>query len=275
MILHNLVALIGILFFLYCLYALVFYIIHPRMVFANHKVKIPQGVIEQFPEMEIIPIQTDYGKTESWLLPPLEKNDDNPSPLIIIAHGNGTIIDYWPKRLDGIRDLGFSVLLVEYPGYGRSNGKPSEEAIEQALVRAYDSVVTRDEIDSDKVIMLGRSLGGGAICSLARQRKSAGLILLSTFYGVKPFARKYLLPKIVMGPTFDNLNVVDNYDNPILILHGKNDTVIPLLHATRLHSTARHSELIIYDCNHFNCPPDWDNFWMDITPFLLKCEVID
>jgi len=273
---QNLPALIAIMFSFYAAYLFAFYLMQRRIVFPRNKIKIPVGVIETYPEMEIIKVNTKYGNTEAWLFPPLgEKRENQKSPLMIIAHGNATIIDYWPKRLPALRELGFNVLLVEYPGYGRSSGKASEESVAEALKNAYDLVIDRPEIDSEKVIMMGRSLGGGAICTLAAQRESAGLVLLSTFTSVAEVAKKYFTPTFLIRDKFDNLKVVHSYQKPVLVIHGHKDTMVPLYHGARLHSASKHGQMITYDCNHLDCPLDWNQFWDDITPFLIKCGIFD
>jgi pimeloyl-ACP methyl ester carboxylesterase len=102
-------------------------------------------------------------------------------PLVIFAHGNGEVIDYWTEALDGFRERNVGVLLVEYPGYGRSGGTPSEGSIGAALVAAYDRIVTDSRVDRARIVGFGQSLGGGAICLLARRRPLAAAARHGTF----------------------------------------------------------------------------------------------
>ena len=68
----------------------------------------------------------------------------------------------------------------------------------------------------------------------------------------------------------DNIGVLREYTRPVLILHGKQDELIPFSHATALASVSRNARLIAYDCGHNDCPPDWSGFWQDVFAFLRE-----
>jgi uncharacterized protein len=196
------------------------------------------------------------------------------APLIIIAHGNAEIIDGLPDEFDWLTDYGFALLLVEYPGYGRSEGTPSQARIAKVLLDAYDTVIQRPDIDPMRIILLGRSLGGGTICTLADQRPSAGLILISTFTDIKRFAKNYLAPSFLVRDTYDNNAVLEHYLKPVLIIHGSKDTVVPYNHALQLSRTAKNATLITYDCGHDDCPPDNKKFSEDLFLFFRKAGIL-
>ena len=168
---------------------------------------------------------------------------------------------------------GVHILLVEYPGYGRSAGNPSQETIEETFVAAYDWLLTRDDIDTSKILGHGRSIGGGAICLLAKQRALCAMILQSTFTSVRQFSRRYLVPGFLIRDPFDNVPIVKSFEGPILIIHGKDDTIIPYQNGVALYNMARDAKLITYDCAHNNCPLDWDQYWNDIEEFLTTHNV--
>lgn len=165
-------------------------------------------------------------------------------------------------------------MLVEYPGYGRSGGRPSQKSITAAFVAAYDAVISREDVDPSKIILFGRSVGGGAVCALAHHRPSAALILVSTFTSIQAMAAKFLTPKFLVRDPFDNLEVVQGYEGPILVIHGRNDRIIPFAHGNRLHRAAKNSQLITYESGHNDCPPDMDQFWQDIELFLTDHKII-
>jgi uncharacterized protein len=147
--------------------------------------------------------------------------------------------------------------LVEYPGYGRSHGKPSEASIREAQLAAYDFLVRQPAVDPSRIIAYGRSLGGGAACALIRERPVAALILESTFTSVRPLARRFgLIGPLLLDP-FDNLSAVETYAHPTLMLHGEKDLVIPVAHARELAARARVAELYTFDCGHNDCPRPW------------------
>ena len=267
----KLVTALVLIYFVYCglLFVLQRQVLFPRYMIEN----LPQ---ENMPStgIEKIILQTDSGKVEAWYMPPVSDSAGNPAPAVIFAHGNGELIDFWPEELRGFTKLGVGVLLVEYPGYGRSEGSPSQGSITDAFISAYDFVAGRKDVDSARIIFFGRSIGGGAVCALARNRPSAALILISTFTSVRSFALKYFVPGFLMRDPFDNLETVGSYSGPVLIIHGKKDEIIPFSHGIALSNAARNRKMIAYDCGHNDCPPDPVLFWEDIKVFLIKQGII-
>jgi hypothetical protein len=196
------------------------------------------------------------GRTEAWLLPSLA-GGGVASPLVIFAHGNGELIDFWAEEFEALRRWGVAVLLVEYPGYGRSPGRPSEASVTAAMVAGYDWAAARTDIDAQRIVAYGRSVGSGAACALARERPVAALVLESAFTSVHRMARRYGLPRLLVRDPFDNLAVVRQFPRPVLILHGEADEIIPVSHAHALHQAARSATLHLLPCGHNDCPRPW------------------
>lgn len=259
------------LFFIYLAYCCFLLLMQRQILFPRHQIVMPSDAEYNIPGMEKIWIEMADGKIETWFLPP---ESNRPSPAVIFAHENAEIIDMWPASLNGFTQLGIGVLLVEYPGYGRSEGSPSQRSITEAFVVAYDMLVKRKDVDSSKIILFGSSIGGGAICTLAEQRPSAMLILKSTFISIRSMAAKYLVPGFIAPDPFDNLSVVRSYNGPVLIIHGKNDELIPYKHGLALYKAAQKGTLLAYDCGHNDCPPSWDKFFQDIKPILHQAGFI-
>ncbi|MBF0226121.1 MAG: alpha/beta hydrolase [Desulfobacterales bacterium] len=244
------------------------------LFFYQRKILFPVHLIPKPPlnlnigiKYEIIPINIGNLKSEAWYMP-VNNNKEKPCPVVIFAHGNAELIDFWPQSLKRFNSMGISVLLVEYPGYGRSKSSPSKKNIDKIFLEAYDIICKRKDVDTSKIILVGRSLGGGAICSLAQKRNSAAIILMSTFANVKLLASKYFVPTVMVRDPFDNLKCVEKYDKPILIMHGKNDEVIPYEHAIILSEASKNGKLITYDCGHNNFPIDENFFWNDVELFI-------
>jgi pimeloyl-ACP methyl ester carboxylesterase len=169
--------------------------------------------------------------------------------------------------------MGIGVLLVEYPGYGRSQGAPSQASIGEALVAGYDAMLDHPHVDGERIVIFGRSVGGGAAASLAAQRPSAALILFSSFTSVGALAAGYGLPGLAVRDPFDALATVREYPGPLLILHGRRDHTIPYSHGLALHRAAQDGELVTLECGHNDCVADWDRFWQDLHPFLRRAGV--
>ena len=252
----------------YSLYCAGLFLVQRHLLFPGQRLEAPADA--PFKDMRRLFVGAD--RTEAWLLPP--QGGAPPFAAVIYAHGNGSLIDYCGPGIAPLRRAGLAVLLVEYPGYGRSGGSPSEQSVQAAYVAAYDSLVARPEIDPDRVVFFGHSLGGGAVCALARQRRPAALVLLSTFTSVRPLASRYWAPGFLVRDPFDNLEVLRAYDGPVLIAHGRSDDLVSFDHARRLRAAAARGRLLEFPGGHRDTPPDWDRFTPKIVDFLAAEGVL-
>ena len=259
---------------LYLAYCGLLFVLQRQIMFPRYQIPQPVQTEQKIGGLEKIWLAVDNAKVEAWFLPPVDTPAKTPAPAVIFGHGNGELIDFWPDELERFTRLGIAVLLVEYPGYGRSTGMPSEKSITRTFVAAYDSLTSRKDIDPARIIFFGRSLGGGAVCALARHRPSAAMMLMSTFTSAKSLAKKFLVPPFLVRDPFDNLAVVKSYPGPVLIIHGRHDSIIPFSHGKALHEAAKQGEMIAYNAGHNDCPPDWNVFWQDVEGFLRKNGLI-
>lgn len=200
-------------------------------------------------------LETGGVRSEAWLLP--ARGGAAQGPLLLHAHGNGELIDHWVDAFEPARARGISALLVEYPGYGRSGGAPSEASIRATLLAAFDWASATGRFDQRRIVGWGRSLGGGALCLLAKERPLAALVLESTFTSVCSLAARLGVPAFLVRDPFDNLERVRGFERPLLLLHGEHDEVVPVGHAHALHAAAPGSELHVFPCGHNDCPRPW------------------
>ncbi len=261
---------------LYVVYGLLLFLLQRQMMFPRYMIGDPPEKTIEIPGFEKIWLDMPWGKVETWYFPPVAAgNASGPWPVVIYGHGNGELIDFWPEMLQPFTQMGLGLLLVEYPGYGRSDGKPSQKSITQTFIAAYEKITARAEVDAKRMILFGRSIGGGGICQLANQKPSAALILMSTFTSARSFATQYLVPGFLVKDPFDNLAVVKRYSKPTLLIHGKYDEIIRYSHVIKLHQAAANSRLITYQSGHNDCPPDWAHFWRDVRSFLASHDLIE
>jgi pimeloyl-ACP methyl ester carboxylesterase len=256
----------------YLVYGLALYLLQRRVLFPRRHVEP-----ETPPKMdgiEPIWLSTGYGKVEAWFLSPAGTEAEAPRPVILFAHGNAELIDFWPEPMAEFCRRGFGVLLVEYPGYGRSEGHPSQETVTEAFVAAYDALAERKDVDKARVVLMGRSLGGGAVCALASKRPAAALVLISTFTSVRSFSWRFLAPGFFVRDPFDNLPVVAGYAGPVLVAHGTGDMVVPYRHGVAVAKAAKRSRMVTYDAGHDDCPPDWTAFVETVAEFLQREGVL-
>jgi fermentation-respiration switch protein FrsA (DUF1100 family) len=221
-------------------------VFYPRPPVPPGEPRLPRGT-------EIVWLGPD-AEVEAWFMRPTGIERD--FPVVIFTHGNGELIDHWVQVFGRLPKSGVGVLLLEYPGYGRSGGTPTQHSITSAIVAAYDFVVGQAGVDPDAIVAHGRSLGGGAACALATQRPLAALVLESTFTSVTEMAKRLGFPSSLVVDPFDNLEVVQSLDIPVLVLHGERDTLIPVIHGETL-AAAAETTLVRMPCGHNDCPFAW------------------
>lgn len=186
---------------------------------------------------------------EAWFLAPAPSS--SPFPVVMFMHGNGELIDDHVDVLE-LTGEGLGVLLVEYPGYGRSGGTPNERSITAAVVAAFDYLGAQPQVDSERIVAYGRSIGGGAACALAAVRPVAGLVLESSFTRLADLMPRFV-PRALMLDRFDNLAVVASATSPVLVLHGERDRIIPYAHGEAL-ARAAATAPVPMACGHNDCP---------------------
>lgn len=171
-------------------------------------------------------IKSSDGELSAIFLP-------NPSARFTLwyLHGNAEDLGNIERRLRKLRDLGFSVFAYDYPGYGLSSGSPSEKGIYESTRLALDFLRRTRGIAPEKIIVYGRSMGGGAAVDLAVHEPVAGLILESAFTSVyRVLTHWRLLP----FDQFENLRKISRVRCPVLVIHGRDDHVVPFYHGEAL-----------------------------------------
>ncbi len=261
---------------LYCLYGAALFGLQRRLVFAGTSRGAPEA-----PELPRDAVATtvsgEFGEVEVWVLPaqdgPSEASETGSvsGPAIVFAHGNGELIDDWVTRFGAFQELGYTIALVEFPGYGRSSGAPTQESVVGATVAAFDLLEQRDDVDAASIYAIGRSLGGGAAAALALERPVAGLVLRSSFSSLRPMAHGLLLPSFLLRDPFDNEDAVEHFAGPVLVLHGHTDQVVPYWHSDRtLEAAGDRGTRISMQCGHNDCP--WDGFAAQFDEWARETE---
>jgi fermentation-respiration switch protein FrsA (DUF1100 family) len=155
---------------------------------------------------------------------------------ILYSHGNSEDLGDLAPRIGRLQGLGFAVLAYDYEGYGESGGTPSEEGVIRDVDAAYAYLTERRGVPPGKIIAYGRSLGGGPSVDLASRRPIGGLILESTFTSVfRVVTRVPLFP----GDKLRNLEKMERVACPVLVMHGRADTLISIRHGEALLAAAR------------------------------------
>jgi hypothetical protein len=234
--------------------------------------------------VESLWIEHDGGRVEAWYLPPIPPASSGPTaepppephPALLFFHGNGEFIDDWVELLRPFPErLGMGLLLVEYPGYGRSTGRPTEGSIVAVATAAWDRIAARPGVDPGRMVAMGRSLGGGPAAALAREREPAALVLQSAFTDVADLAvRRFWVPPFLVRDRFPVLPAVRAFPGPVLVLHGRRDEVIPFHHGEALAGAGPHVTFLPWACGHNDCPPPGEGWWEAVEDFLSRAGVL-
>jgi fermentation-respiration switch protein FrsA (DUF1100 family) len=158
------------------------------------------------------------------------------SYTILFSHGNAEDIGDMRPFYEELRNAGFSVLAYDYQGYGTSAGKPNERHAYEDADAAYDFVTRELKIPPERVISMGRSLGGAVAIDLASRRKVGGLVAQSSFAtAFRVLTQAPLLP----WDEFRSIDKIARVNCPVLVMHGRQDEIIPFRHGEWLFAAAK------------------------------------
>lgn len=212
----------------------------------------PPGVI-------VLQVAGDDGSTiPAWLHLPPRLAPGQRVGVAVYFHGNGETVDQglFDPALDPIRASGLAVLGVEYRGYGLAGGRPSQAAIVRDSLALIELALQRPELDPERVVYVGRSLGGGVACAVAAIRPPRGMVLLSTFSSMGSMAHRFGAPAWLVRHPFPSDQTLPRFDGPVLFLHGLDDTVVPIEEGRALARVARHGRFIEQPGQHMDLPTD-------------------
>jgi uncharacterized protein len=151
------------------------------------------------------------------------------APTLVFFHGNGGVISARHWRIRRGQKMGYGVLLVEYRGYGKSDGVPTEEGL-YADARAALDWLEHNGVPSTSTILYGESLGSGVAVKMATERRVAGVILEAPYTStIDVAALNYWMFPVhwLMSDRFDSLSRIKDIQAPLLVMHGALDATIP------------------------------------------------
>ncbi len=171
-------------------------------------------------------------------------NVRNLSQTVLVCHGNaGNIGDRLDRATFFHRILGVDVFLFDYRGFGRSDGRPSEEGTYLDAVAAFRYLTETRGIASERVVLFGESLGAAVAIELALRESAAALVLEAPFTSIAGMARvayPFLTPFLSLVRTrYDNLRKIPDVSLPLLVFHGRRDPVVPFEQGEALFRAAR------------------------------------
>jgi len=181
-------------------------------------------------------VTEDRLKLHGWFVP-----CEGARSTVLIFHGNGGNISHRLSFIQMLHQLGLHVFIVDYRGYGKSEGKPFEEGLYRDARAAYSWWASERQPRGERLILLGESLGGAVAVHLAARKPVAGIILQSTFNSARDMAKTMfpiglLLP--FTGIRFDSEKEIAQVTCPKLFIHGERDDIVPFRLGKALHAAA-------------------------------------
>lgn len=185
---------------------------------------------------------------EVWI--PLEKGEihalyweaPKDRPTVLFFHGNAQSVYEWAQVRQDLAAMECGLLLPDYPGYGKSPGQPTETGLFAAGRAALTWLVETAGVPENRVVLFGKSLGGGVAVEVAVGRHVMGMVLESTFRSI-PSVSRVLLPVIPADAIFsteryESIKKIGSIRSPCLVIHGTLDELIPLAEGQALYEAA-------------------------------------
>ncbi|MBA4020069.1 MAG: alpha/beta hydrolase [Pirellula sp.] len=179
---------------------------------------------------------SDGTKLSGWYLPRAR-----PRNVVLFACGNGGNMSYWADYFKTLQlQLDATILGFNYRGYGLSEGSPSEKGVLDDARSARRRLAELSGVSEERIVLIGRSLGGGVACDLALDGCRA-LVVESSFTSLPDVAARiypFLPVRTVMRTRFDSLSKIAAYQGPLFVSHGDADELVPYAMGRALFETA-------------------------------------
>jgi len=167
---------------------------------------------------------------------------------ILFLHGNAGNISHRLETIKIFNQLGFSILIIDYRGFGKSTGKPGEQGTYADADAAWEYLIEEKELIAENIIIAGRSLGGGVAAELAKKVQPAMLILESTFTSMPEVSAEhypFMPTNLIVKHRYETNKKLNDIRCPILFSHSIDDEVIPYAHSQRNFSAANEPKQFI------------------------------
>jgi fermentation-respiration switch protein FrsA (DUF1100 family) len=181
-------------------------------------------------------ITSDQVKLHGWFIPAKQEKG-----VLLFLHGNAGNISHRLDSLEIFHDLGLSTLIIDYRGYGRSQGKTSEEGTYFDAEAAWQYLTEQRKVPPRKIFVFGRSLGAAIAAQQAARYPPGGLILESAFTSVPDMAAHIypILPvRLLSRFSYDTKAALQSISCPVLIIHSPGDDIIPFENGSKLFESA-------------------------------------
>ncbi|MFQ5559894.1 MAG: alpha/beta hydrolase [Nitrospinota bacterium] len=244
--------------------SLLLYMFQDNLLFFPHKGG--QEDLKQFSKHEIT-FNNNGVVLHGWFI---KREISREKPLLIYYGGNAEEVS------SNLWDLGKfhtgSLLFMNYRGFGKSQGKPSEKRLFEDALFIFDQIIKKEQVTPDSILVVGRSLGSGVAVYVARHREVRGVILITPFDSVLNIAKQQypIFPvSFLLNHRFDSLSLAPTIKKPALFLMGSEDTIIPNQNSENLlkHWGGAVYFKVIQGATH-NTISDYKEYWQEINSFV-------
>lgn len=181
-----------------------------------------------------------FGEADLRHMPELR---NAPRPAVLLFYGNGDAMTGARSLAETFRSMGYHCMLIDYPGYGMSDGKPSEQGCYAAAEAAYQYLLSRPDVDRSRLVAAGWSLGGGVAIDLVHRHRTdpdspfCGLITFCSFTSIVDVAKTrypFLPVSLIVQHRFSSAEKISDLSLPYFNAHGRRDDFIPISQADAL-----------------------------------------
>lgn len=183
----------------------------------------------------------DGKKINGWFVPAKEAKY-----TILFFHGNGGNLSHRLDKIKIFHDLGLNIFIIDYRGYGKSEGAPSEAGLYLDAKAAYSYLTDNVNIIPSSIILYGESLGGAVALELATKVTAEAVITEEAFSSMRGIAKDMypFIPSFLVSDRFNSVSRIEKVDIPKLIIHSKNDEMIPFSNAQTLYNKAKDPKVL-------------------------------
>jgi fermentation-respiration switch protein FrsA (DUF1100 family) len=195
---------------------------------------------------------------------------------VLFCHGNAGNLSWRGQSMRlWVEELQTGVLLIDYPGFGRSGGEPSEAGCYAAGDAAYAWLTDERQVAPQRILLYGGSLGGAVVIDIAARRPYRALVLLCTFTSFPDMAQErfpWLPGRWLVRNQFDSLRKIASCPGPVFIAHGTEDQLVPYAQGERLFAAAQEPKrfLPLPGFRHHDAPPR--SFFPALRAFLHEVQ---
>ncbi|MBA7612015.1 hypothetical protein ES703_19249 [subsurface metagenome] len=212
-------------------------------IFQSHYIYYPERILSADPgdiglNFESVSFETtDRVKLSGWFVP-----SESARGVILFCHGNAGNISHRLESIQIFHQLRLDVFIFDYRGFGQSEGKPTEQGTYKDAEAAWQYLIKECQVNPNEVIIFGRSLGGAVAAWLAQSHTPGALILESTFTSLPDIAGTlypYVPVRLLLRFHYNTAEYLGKVNCPVLIVHSRNDEIMPFNHGRRLFEMAK------------------------------------